>query len=148
MNGQWDRVMGILNDQIVKESFMYDELDTDKPNIERAFYIQNDTLMVSIFVYLDDARLVRQYSLRSVCIHDIESLLKDYGIFFRTKPNAVTQTSYQIASDGVIRNFQTQQSSYFETSLKQDPKGYMKFKKKLLKAFEKAGHPISVAEWQ
>jgi hypothetical protein len=143
VEAQKERIVALLNNQFVREGFMYKSMDPDQPYIHRPFMFVDDTLKVSTFYYLDLDGTERAYFERSVCLCDLEGITTAYGFLFRAKPASVTQTYYQIGMDGAVRELKIERTTFFDTALRKDINGYPKFKKKLTKAFDKAGYAIT-----
>lgn len=139
-------IVDLLNKQFAKEQKMYDaDYDADRPTLVQSFQIRNDTLSVA-FSYTNDSKNECINHYREVYLKDIEGFEKDYNVLFTAKDGSVKEIITIKNAEGIVLQSKINHSNLLFTELRKHRKD-KSLQQKMLKAFQKAGHPIKGEYW-
>lgn len=144
--GQASKIVQLFNTQLLKErNFYFDEVDKGKYEIIEPYNIKDGILSFSYaehFNELGGKTIVH----RAVRLAQIKSIEKDINLVLFTQENSVLETVTMYDAAGAMKNKTETKASIFQTFISKE-KNNEKLKIALLKAFKKAGYPISNEYW-
>ena len=141
---QESKIIELLNKQLNKE--ITDNQKQDLIKIVRPFYIDDHhNLVLEVKKpnpYMEQTDFIRS----EVALKDISGFIKDINVIFETAEPKVKITTKSYDSNNKLLKTNVEYTHLFFTELCES-KSNKKFRDKLLKAFEKAGFPISSEFW-
>lgn len=141
--GQESKIVKILNDQFKSEQKMYDADDPEKPQLIQPFQIRDGILSFEFFYRYEDKEV---HYRREVLLDKIVRLDRDINVILFTEEDDVKETIKEFDITGeLIAETRTEYHLFFLEIRKEF--GNTKFRKQLLKAFEKAGYAVSNEYW-